>query len=75
VDIALKLTRVGNSVGVVLPKDVLARLNLQLGDTIFLTDSPDGYRITPYDPVFERQFATAKAIMKNDRSILRELAK
>jgi putative addiction module antidote len=71
----LKLTRVGNSVGVVLPKDLLARLNLQLGDTIFLTESPDGYRITPYDPDVERQLTVAKAIMKKDRDILRELAK
>jgi putative addiction module antidote len=74
-DTGLKLTRVGNSVGVVLPKDVLARLNLQLGDTIFLTESPDGYRLTPYDPEFERQLTVAKAIMKKDRDILRELAK
>ena len=71
----LKLTRVGNSVGVVLPKDLLARLNVQLGDTIFLTESPDGYRITPYNPDLERQLTLAKAIMKKDRDILRELAK
>ena len=71
----LKLTRVGNSVGVVLPKDVLARLNLQLGDTIFLTESPDGYRITPYNPDFERQYTLAKTIMKRRRAALRELAK
>jgi putative addiction module antidote len=71
----LKLTRVGNSVGVVLPKDLLARLNLHLGDTIFLTESPDGYRITPYNPDVERQLTLAKAIMKKDRDILRELAK
>lgn len=74
-DTALKLTRVGNSVGIVLPKDVLARLNLQLGDTIFLTESPGGYRITPYNPDVERQLKLAKAIMKKDRDILRELAK
>ncbi len=67
--------RVGNSVGVVLPKDLLARLNVQLGDTIFLTESPDGYRITPYNPDLERQLTLAKAIMKKDRDILRELAK
>jgi len=73
--VGLKLTRVGNSVGVVLPKDVLARLDLHLGDTVFLTESPDGYRITPYNEDFERQFTLAKAIMKKDRAILRELAK
>lgn len=59
----------------VLPKDVLARLNLNNGDTVFLTESPDGYRLTPYDPEFERQFATAQKIMKKRRAALRELAK
>ena len=73
--IELKLTRIGNSVGVVLPKDVLARLNLNTGDTVFLTEAPDGYRLTPFDSDFERQMTTAKAIMKRDRAILRELAK
>ena len=75
VAVGLKLTRVGNSVGVVLPKDVLARLNLELGDTIYLTESPDGYRITPYNADFERQFEAARNVMKKDRAILRELAK
>ena len=45
---ALKLARVGNSVGVVLPKDMLARLKLAAGDTVYLTESPDGFRLTPY---------------------------
>lgn len=71
----LKLTQIGNSVGVILPKEVLARLKLEKGDTLFLTDSPEGYRITPHDPVFERQMAAARDIMKNRRAVLRELAK
>ena len=72
---ALKLTQIGNSVGVILPKEVLARLKLEKGDTLFLTDSPEGYRITPHDPVFEQQMAVARGIMKNRRAVLRELAK
>lgn len=71
----LKLTQIGNSVGVILPKEVLARLKLEKGDTLFLTDSPEGYRITPHDPVFEQQMAAARDIMKNRRAVLRELAK
>jgi len=71
----LKLTRVGNSVGVVLPKETLAKLNLEVGDSIYLTESPDGFRLTPYDPEFAHQFAAAEKVMKRRRLALRELAK
>lgn len=71
----LKLTRVGNSVGVVLPREVLARMHVDAGDTIFLTESPEGMRVTPYNPDFQRQMSTAEKIMKKRRSVLRELAK
>lgn len=72
---ALKLTRIGNSVGVVLPKDVLARLDLEAGDTLYLTESPDGYRITPYDAAFETQMRVAEKVMRENRDVLRQLAK
>jgi putative addiction module antidote len=72
---ALKLTQIGNSVGVILPKEVLARLKLGRGDTVYLTDSPDGMRITPHDPVFEKQMEVARELMKSRRAVLRELAK
>lgn len=71
----LKLTAIGNSAGVVFPKEVLARLNLDKGDSVYLTESPDGYRLTPYDPEFEQQMETARKIMKKRRAALRELAK
>jgi putative addiction module antidote len=71
----LKLTAIGNSAGVVLPKEVLARLKVDKGDSVYLTESPDGYRLTPYDPDFERQMDTARKIMKRRRAVLRELAK
>ena len=71
----LKLTAIGNSAGVVLPKDVLARLKLEKGDSVYLTESPDGYRLTPYNPEFEQQMETARKIMKKRRAALRELAK
>ncbi len=72
---ALKITTVGNSLGVVLPKEVLARLRVGKGDTLYLTEAPDGFRVTPYDPEFERQMAIAREIMREDRHLLRELAK
>jgi putative addiction module antidote len=71
----LKLMTVGNSVGVVLPKDALAHLNLEKGDEIYLTESPGGYRLTPYSPDFEEQMTAARRIMKKRRNALRELAK
>ena len=73
--IELKLTAVGNSVGVVLPKEALARMNLDKGDRLYLTETPDGYRLTPYNPEFEAQMTAARKITKKRRSALRELAK
>lgn len=72
---ALKITTIGNSLGVVLPKEVLARLRVGKGDTVYLTEAPDGFRLTPYDAEFERQMALAREIMREDRHLLRELAK
>jgi putative addiction module antidote len=73
---ALKLTQIGNSVGVILPKEVLARMKLGKGDTVFLTDAAnDGITLTPYDPNFGDQMAQARTIMKKRREVLRELAK
>ena len=72
---ALKLTQIGNSVGVVLPKDMLSRLKLEKGDTVFVTDTADGIRLTPYDPDFETQMTLARGIMKKRRDVLLELAK
>ncbi len=73
--IELKLTSVGNSLGVVLPKEALARLKVGKGDTLYITESPDGYRLTPYNPAFERQMSAARKIMKKRRAALRQLAK
>jgi len=73
--LALKLTTIGNSLGIVLPKEALAKLHLEKGDTLYLTESPDGFRLTPYSPEFETQMVTARKIMKKRRAVLRELAK
>ncbi len=73
---ALKLTQIGNSVGVILPKEVLARLKLEKGDTVFLTEAANGgVVLTPYDAAFESQMSEARRIMKQRREVLRELAK
>jgi len=71
---ALKIRKVGNSLGLVLPKEVVARLKVGEGDTVYLTDAKDGYRITPMDAGFAAQMAAAEEIMREDRDVLRELA-
>lgn len=70
----LKLSKIGNSTGVILPKELLARLRVELGDTIYATESPDGIRLTASDPDFEAKMALAEKIMREDREILRVLA-
>ena len=72
--IELKITAIGNSLGFVLPKEALARLRVGKGDTVYITETPDGYRLTPYDPAFEQQMQAARLIMKKRRAALRELA-
>ena len=72
---ALKLTQIGNSVGVILPKEVLARLKLEKGDTIYVTDAANGVLLTPYSAAFEQQMTAARRIAKKRRDVLRELAK
>jgi putative addiction module antidote len=71
----LKLTQIGNSVGVILPKDVLANLKLEKGDSIFLTETPDGYVVTPYDPALEEQMTAGRDFMHEFRDTFRALAK
>jgi putative addiction module antidote len=72
---ALKLTQIGNSVGVILPKEILARLKLEKGDTVFVTDVENGVRLSPYSAEFEAQMTAARDVMKRRRQVLRELAK
>lgn len=72
---ALKLTQIGNSVGVILPKEMLARLGLQKGDTVFAVETPEGVRLTASDPEFEAQMDVARQLMHERRAVLRELAK
>ena len=74
--VTFKVTTVGASAGVILTKEVMARLKVQKGDALYLTEAPDGgYRLTPYNPDFQRQMASAEEIMHDDRDILRALAR
>jgi len=72
---ALKLTQIGNSVGVILPREMLAKLGMAKGDTIYAVDQPDGVRLTVADPDFAAQMEVARRVMKERRAVLRELAK
>jgi putative addiction module antidote len=65
----LKLTQIGNSVGVILPKEVLARLK------VFVTETPEGFALTPYDPALEEQLKAGREFMKEYRDTFHQLAK
>jgi putative addiction module antidote len=71
----LKIRSVGTSLGMVLPKHVMARLRLTKGDTVFLTEAPNGFQIIANDPEFEEQMILAEKVMKKRRDALRALAK
>ena len=70
----LKITTVGNSVGVVLPKAILERLRVEKGDTLFVVETPDGIELRAFDPEFAEQMAAAEKVMREDRDVLRKLA-
>jgi len=72
---AVKIIQIGNSLGITLPKEVLAELNSEKGDTIIFTKSPDGIRLTAYNPDTSRQLEVMRSVMKKRRHALRELAK
>lgn len=72
---ALKLTQIGNSVGLILPKEILARLKLEKGDTVYLTDAPGGVTLTPHDPTFEEQLELGREFMREYRDTFHALAK
>jgi putative addiction module antidote len=71
----LKLTQIGNSVGVILPKEALGRLKLSKGESVFLTETPDGYALTPYDPTLEEEIQAGREFMREFRDTFHQLAK
>jgi putative addiction module antidote len=72
---ALKLTQIGNSVGVILPKEVLARLKVEKGDSLFVTEAANGVVLTPYDPSLDEQLALGREFMHEFRDTFHQLAK
>lgn len=70
----LKLTTVGNSVGVILPKEILERLRVQKGDSLYVVETKQGIELTPYNPEFAAQMEAAERVMREDRDALRRLA-
>ena len=70
----LKITTVGNSAGVVLPKELLARLRLDKGDSLYVTELPDGIKLQAYDPAFAEQMDVAESVMRRRRTLLRKLS-
>lgn len=72
--LTVKLTTVGNSTGIVLPKELLERLRLSKGDVLHVLETPDGISLTRFDAEFARQMDVAESVMRQDRDILRKLA-
>ena len=70
----LKVTTVGNSTGVVLPKEILHHLRVDKGDTLYVLETPNGIQLTPYCPDFAKQIDAAEQVMRDDRDILKKLA-
>jgi putative addiction module antidote len=71
----LKLTQIGNSVGVILPKEVLARLKVEKGDSLFVTEAANGVTLTPYDPSLAGQIEAGREFMREYRDTFHQLAK
>ena len=70
----LKITAIGNSAGVILPKELLARLRLEKGDELYALETPDGIRLSAFDPELAAQMEVAEHVMREDRLVLHKLA-
>jgi putative addiction module antidote len=72
---SLKLTAIGTSTGTIIPKDMLARMKVEKGDTLYAIETKDGYLLTPYDPAIEQQLEEGRKFMKEYRDTFKALAK
>ena len=70
----LKITTIGNSAGVILPKELLTRLRVEKGDELYALETPDGIKLTTYDPILAKQMEVAEKVMRKRRTLLRKLA-
>ena len=71
---SVKVVAVGNSTGIILPKEIVQRLRVEKGDTLYLVETPDGIELTPYDREFAEQMEAAERVMREDRDVLKKLA-
>ena len=71
---SVKITTVGNSAGIVLPKEILSHMNVQKGDSLYVTETRDGIQLVPYDETFAVQMEAAREVMRENRDVLRKLA-
>jgi len=72
---SLKLTRIGTSIGAIVPKEMLARMKVEKGDTLYAIETAEGYLITPYDPAIEEQLVAGREFIKEYRDTFKVLAK
>ncbi len=70
-----KLTQIVNSIGVILPREVIARLKVEKGDSLFISETPGGYALTPYDPAIDEQLQAGRDFMREYRDTFHQLAK
>ena len=73
--VQITVRKLGESLGVILPGEAAKALHVEEGDVLYLSESPAGYMLTPFDPEFQRGMAVAENVMKRYRNALRELAK
>jgi putative addiction module antidote len=71
----LKITTIGNSAGVILPRELMSRLRVAKGDALYATELPDGVKLTPFDPELAGQMEVAERVMRKRRTLLNKLAK
>jgi putative addiction module antidote len=71
---AVKITTIGNSVGIILPKELLNRLHVEKGDSLYVSETPDGIQLTPYNEDFAEEMEAARRVMRKNRDVLRKLA-
>ena len=70
----LTVTKIGNSEGVILPKEILAKLRVEKGDKLYLSETPDGYALSAYNADFAHVMEVAEQVMREDRDVLKKLA-
>ena len=69
-----KIIPVGNSAGIILPKEILPRMNVEKCDTLYIVEGPQGIRLIPYDQEFATQMEAAREVMRENRDVLQRLA-